>query len=64
MEIINRINMENTGEDRLENLWGDCMNETAMQNFQKDSYLVLLGDHGCGKKAIVNYISQNILKTK
>ena len=41
--------MEKVGEENLENLWGDCMNETAMQNFHKESYLVLLGDNSSGK---------------
>ena len=41
--------MEKKVEDNLENLWGDCMNETAMQNFQKEAYLVMLGDYSSGK---------------
>lgn len=56
--------MEKSEEHHLENLWGDCMNEAALQNFHKDAYLVMLGDHSSGKKSVVKYIQQNILKTK
>lgn len=41
--------MDKDREENPENLWGDCMNEAAIQNFQKESYLVLLGDHSSGK---------------
>jgi hypothetical protein len=37
--------MEKTDENTLENLWGDCMNEAALQNYTKEAHLVMLGDH-------------------
>lgn len=37
------------GEENIENLWADCMNEDALQNIYQESNLILLGDSNCGK---------------
>jgi len=41
--------MENKEEKNLENLWGDWISESAIQNQHKESHLVLFGDQSSGK---------------
>jgi hypothetical protein len=41
--------MEVEGEENLENLWEGCINKKAFDSIAKESYLVMLGDHGSGK---------------
>lgn len=56
--------MANKSEDKIENLLSEYTSQSEYENIYKDSTLVLLGDSGWGKKSIVKYISQEILKSK
>lgn len=39
------------------NIWNDMLNKVTSRDGQKDSYLILLGDKGSGKRSLIQQIN-------